>query len=177
MLQSSSPQSTQQPSLAQSPQEEEAPQQVVPVRTERTMQTILTDKRLTILVIAMVVIETFLVTLALVPAQLWTRVLPTVTSAALDGPFPPVIAPIITALLYIVPAIIGFLSRGWQRALLFATLPAWIGLGLFLIAATSKVGAFYLVSVDHVTANVSVLELFAALGAIGWLGRSIFKRK
>ncbi|MEO8954018.1 MAG: hypothetical protein ABI396_15025 [Ktedonobacteraceae bacterium] len=177
MLQSSSPQSTQQPSLAQSPQEEESPQQVVPVRTERTMQTILTDKRLTILVIAMVVIETFLVTLALVPAQLWTRVLPTVTSAALDGPFPPVIAPIITALLYIVPAIIGFLSRGWQRALLFATLPAWIGLGLFLIAATSKVGAFYLVSVDHVTANVSVLELFAALGAIGWLGRSIFKRK
>lgn len=177
MLQSSSPQSTQQPSLAQSPQEEESPQQVVPVRTERTVQTILTDKRLTILVIAMVVIETFLVTLALVPAQLWTRVLPTVTSAALDGPFPPVIAPIITALLYIVPAIIGFLSRGWQRALLFATLPAWIGLGLFLIAATSKVGAFYLVSVDHVTANVSVLELFAALGAIGWLGRSIFKRK
>jgi hypothetical protein len=26
-----------------------------------------------------------------------------------------------------------------------------------------------------VTANVSVLELFAALGAIGWLGRFIFK--
>jgi hypothetical protein len=177
MLQSSSPQSTQQTSSAQSAQEEESPQQVASVRTERTARTILTDKRLTILLIAMVVIETFLVTLALVPAQLWTRVLPTVTSAALDGPFPPVIAPIITALLYIVPAIIGFLSRGWQRALLFATLPAWIGLGLFLIAATFKVGAFYLVSVDHVTANVSVLELFAALGAIGWLGRTIFKRK
>ncbi len=180
MLQSSSPQSTQQTqqtSLAQSAQEEESPQQMTPVSTERTVQTILTDKRLTILLISMVVIETFLVTLALVPAQLWTRVLPTVTSAALDGPFPPGIAPIITALLYIVPAIIGFLSRGWQRALLFATLPAWIGLGLFLIAATFKVGAFYLVSVDHVTANVSVLELFAASGAIGWLGRSIFKWK
>lgn len=177
MLQSSSPQQTQQAAQAQTSQEEEPPQQVAPVRTERTVQTILIDKRLTILLIAMVVIETFLVTLALVPAQLWTRVLPTVTSAALDGPFPPVIAPIITALLYIVPAIIGFLSRGWQRALLFATLPAWIGLGLFLIAATFKVGAFYLVSVDHVTANVSVLELFAALGAIGWLGRSIFKWK
>lgn len=177
MLQSSSPQQTQQAAQAQTSQEEEPPQQVAPVRTERTEQTLLTDKRLTILLIAMVVIETFLVTLALVPAQLWTRVLPTVTSAALDGPFPPVIAPIITALLYIVPAIIGFLSRGWQRALLFATLPAWIGLGLFLIAATFKVGAFYLVSVDHVTANVSVLELFAALGAIGWLGRTIFKWK
>ena len=52
---------------------------------------------------------------------------------------------------------------------------AWIGLGLFVIAASFKVGAFYLVSPTQVTANVSVLELFAALGAIGWLGRFIFK--
>jgi hypothetical protein len=180
MLYSSSPQSkqpTQHVALAQSSQEEEAPQQKVPDSTERTAQVIPADKRLTILIISLVVIETFLVTLALVPAQLWTRVLPTMTSAALDGPFPPVLAPIISALLYIVPAIIGFLSRGWQRALLFATLPAWIGLGLFLIAATFKVGAFYLVSVDHVTANVSVLELFAALGAIGWLGCSFFRNR
>ena len=49
--------------------------------------------------------------------------------------------------------------------------------GRILVAATLKVGPFYLVSADHVTANVSVLELFAALGAIGWLGRSIFKLK
>jgi len=44
-----------------------------------------------------------------------------------------------------------------------------------VVAATFRVGAFYLVANDHVTANVSVLELFAALGAIGWLARSLFK--
>ena len=123
----------------------------------------------------MVIIETALVLLALVPAQLWTRLLPNSPNAALDGPFPPAIAPIITILLYITPTAIGLLSRSWQRALLYATVPAWIGLGAFLVAATFKVGAFYLVSADHVTANVSVLELFAALGALGWLGRHIFK--
>ncbi len=183
MLQSSSPQSIQQTLTVQSPQEAESLQKAA-ASSENTEQSahartqiISADKRLTILIISLVVIEAFLVTLALVPAQLWTRVLPTMPSAALDGPFPPTLAPIITGLLYIVPAIIGFLSRGWQRALLLATLPAWIGLGIFLIAATFKVGAFYLVSVDHVTANVSVLELFAALGAIGWLGRSLFKLK
>ena len=133
------------------------------------------EKRLSMLVIGLVIFETILVTLALVPAQLWTRLLPDSTSAALDGPFPPALAPIIPALLYIVPTAIGFLCRSWQRALLFATLPAWIGLGLFVIAAALKVGAFYLVSPAQVTSNVSVLELFAALGAIGWLGRYIFK--
>jgi hypothetical protein len=77
--------------------------------------------------------------------------------------------------LYVAPSVIGFLCPGWQQALLYATLPAWIGLGTFLIAATFKVGIFYLVSADHVTANVSTLEMFAALGGIGWLGRYLFK--
>ena len=135
------------------------------------------ERRVTALIISMVVLETILITMALVPAQLWTRVLPNTTTAALDGPFPAHIAPVITALLYIVPTLIGLMSRSWQRALLCATLPAWIGLGAFVIAATFKVGAFYLVSVDHVAANVSVLELFGALGAIGWLGRTLFKLK
>ncbi len=133
------------------------------------------EKVLATVVIVLVIIETLLVTLALVPAQLWTRLLPQSTSAALDGPFPVVIAPFITALLYLLPVAVGFLTRNWQRALLYATLPAWVGLGLFVIAATTRVGVFYLVSVDHVTANVSILELFAALGGIGWLGRSIFR--
>lgn len=125
--------------------------------------------------IGMVALETILTTLALVPSQFWTRILPQAPSAALDGPFPATIAPIITVLIYLTPTIVGFLCRSWQRALLFATIPAWIGLGLFVIAATFKVGAFYLVSNDHVTANVSVLELFAALGGIGWLARNLFK--
>jgi len=169
MLQSSSPQST------QSTTEQTKP--LVASTTERSTQEIQSEKRITIVVIGLVVLETILVTLALVPAQFWTRALPNMTTASLDGPFPAVIAPVITVLLYIVPTVIGLLSRSWQRALLFATLPAWIGLGVFLVAATFKVGAFYVVSVDHVTANVSVLELFAALGALGWLGRYLFKFK
>ena len=132
------------------------------------------DKRWSMLVIGLIVLETILVTLALVPAQLWTRLLPNSPGAALDGPFPPVIAMVIPVLLYLVPTAIGFLCRSWQRALFFATLPAWIGLGLFVIAATTKVGAFYLVAPTQVAANVSVLELFAALGGMGWLARHLF---
>ena len=135
------------------------------------------ERRWNVVLYGLIVVETFLVTLALVPAQLWTRILAGSTSAALDGPFPPTLAPVITALLYLLPSLIGLLCRSWQRALLLATLPAWIGLGLFVVAATFRVGAFYLVSTDHVTANVSVLELFAALGAIGWLARSLLKIK
>ncbi len=135
------------------------------------------DKRIFYTVIGLTVFETILVTLALVPPAEWTRLLPGSTSAALDGPFPAALAPIIPALLYLVPTLIGFLCRSWQRALLFATLPAWIGLALFVIAAASKVGAFNLVSSTQVTSNVSVLELFAALGGIGWLARHLFKLK
>ena len=61
------------------------------------------EKQLAILVVGMVIIETILVTMALVPAQLWTRLLPGSTSAALYGPFPPILAPIVPALLYLVP--------------------------------------------------------------------------
>lgn len=125
--------------------------------------------------IVLVAIQTGLISMALVPSQLWTRILPQSSAAALDGPFPPVIAPVITILLYLLPTVIGFLSRHWQQALFYATLPAWIGLGIFLIAATSRVGIFYIVSADHVTANVSTLELFAVLGGIGWLGRYLLK--
>ncbi len=135
------------------------------------------ERKWNVLLYVLIVVETLLVTLALVPAQLWTRILAGSSNAALDGPFPPALAPVITALLYLMPSVIGLLCRGWQRALLLATLPAWIGLGLFVVAATFKVGAFYLVASDHVTANVSVLELFAALGAIGWLARSLLKIK
>lgn len=125
--------------------------------------------------VGFVLVETLLIVSALVPAQLWARLFPHMLTAAQDGPFPPVVAPVITVLLYTLPSIIGFMSQQWQRALFYATLPAWIGLGVFLVAATSRVGTFYLVSTDHITANVSVLELFAVLGGIGWLARYMFK--
>ncbi|HLQ11284.1 MAG TPA: hypothetical protein VK134_06760 [Ktedonobacteraceae bacterium] len=147
------------------------------IQTQPVAANVQLDKRIFYTVIGLTVFETILVTLALVPPQEWTRLLPGSTSAALDGPFPAALAPIIPALLYLVPTLIGFLCRSWQRALLFATLPAWIGLALFVIAAASKVGAFNLVSSTQVTSNVSVLELFAALGGIGWLARHLFKLK
>ena len=127
-----------------------------------------------IALICMIVLEVVLVIMALVPAQLWTRLLPQSSASALDGPFPPVIAPVITALFYFIPSAVGFLCSSWQRALLYATLPAWIGLAVFLIAATFRIGIFYFVSADHVTAQVSMLEMFALLGGIGWLGRHVF---
>jgi hypothetical protein len=133
------------------------------------------SKRIMWLTLSLVGLETVLTTLALVPAELWVRVLPQASNAALSGPFPAPIAPVITALLYLLPGVIGLLSPTWQRALFYATLPAWIGLGLFLIAATNKVGAFYSISADHVTANVSILEFYAALGGLGWLARNLFK--
>ncbi len=133
------------------------------------------ERRIFFLTLGLVVLETLLVTLALVPAQLWTRLLPQSPSAALDGPFPARIAPVITLLIYVTPTVIGFLCKRWQQALLYATLPVWIALGLFVVAATSKVGAFYLLSTDHVAANVSTLELFFALGGIGWLARHVFE--
>jgi|SRR5579859_5910874 len=149
----------------------------IPQSLQNSTQPVAKDRRRTILVISLVILETMLVLLALVPAQYWTRLLPNTTTAALDGPFPPVIAPLITILLYLLPTIIGLLCSYWQRALLYATLPAWIGLGIFLVAATFKIGPFYLISPDHITANVSLLELFAALGALGWLGRHLLKSK
>lgn len=151
--------------------------QTISEKRSATLLLFLQAHRWTIVLLSMVVLETALVAMALVPAQFWTRVLPNTPGTALDGPFPPVLAPLITTLLYVIPTLIGLLCQNWQKALLYATLPAWIGLGVFLVAATLKVGPFYLVSADHVTANVSVLELFAALGALGWLGRSIFKLK
>lgn len=133
------------------------------------------EKTWTALIISLVILETGLVLAALVPAQLWVRLFPLSSSATLDGPFPPGIAPLVTLLLYVLPSIIGWLCQNWKLALLYATLPAWIGLGFFLIAATFKIGTFYLVAPDHVTANVAILELFAVLGGIGWLARNLFK--
>jgi hypothetical protein len=132
------------------------------------------QKRMDYIVMGLVAFQTLLVTLALVPPQFWTRFLPGSPTASLDGPFPTALAPIISALLYLIPAAIGFLNKSWQRALLYATIPAWIGLGLFVIAASLKIGAFNLVSQTQVTSNISVLELFAALGGIGWLARTLF---
>ena len=142
-----------------------------------SLQGTVQERRRSISVIILVLLETLLVTMALVPAQLWTRLLPNSPDAGLDGPFPHSIAVVVPVLLYVAPTLVGFLCRNWQQALFYATLPAWIGLGLFITAANFKVGIFYLVAPDNVTGNVSLLELFAALGGIGWLARAVFLKR
>ena len=164
-----------QPTNSASPTEQPEPSQQA--QSLQSLPSTTLERRWNLLLYSIIILETLLVLLALVPAQLWTRLLPQLSSAALDGPFPPIIAPLVSLLLYVLPTLIGLLARSWQRALLYATLPAWFGLGVFLVAATFRIGAFYLVAPDHVAANVSILELFAALGSIGWLARLFFKMR
>ena len=128
-----------------------------------------------IVLFTLVIVETLLVIMAMLPSYVWARLLPSAGNATLNGPFPASIAPLITIILYFLPTLIGFLNQHWQRALLYATIPAWAGLGIFLITATLKQGAFYMVAADRILANVSTLQLFAALGGIGWLARHLFK--
>ncbi|HEV2581314.1 MAG TPA: hypothetical protein VGT44_10730, partial [Ktedonobacteraceae bacterium] len=117
--------------------------QTIPVvQTTQSAQNDAQQKRMSYIMLGLVALQTLLVTLALVPPQFWTRFLPGSPTASLDGPFPVALAPIISALLYVIPSTIGFLNKSWQRALLYATIPAWIGLGLFVIAASLKIGAF-----------------------------------
>src|SRR5690349_24935304 len=66
------------------------------------------------LIPTLVVIETLLVIMAMLPAQIWTRLLPSAANATLNGPFPSSIAPVITILIYLLPTLIGFLNRHWQ---------------------------------------------------------------
>src|ERR1700726_2990490 len=80
---------------------------VVMLRSSASQAESVQEKKWNLLLISLIVLETLLVGLALVPAQLWTRILPNAANAALDGPFPPQISPIITFLLYIFPTLIG----------------------------------------------------------------------
>ncbi len=123
--------------------------------------------------LVLVALETILVTMALLPAKVWAAI-PGTTSS--NGPFPAQIAPVIIMLIYLLPALIGFLSRRWQHALLFASLPAWIGLGVFFLLSSVRLGAFYIVAADRISANVSTVELFVALGGAGWLTRILFSK-
>lgn len=112
-----------------------------------------------------VVCEIALLLIALVPQNVWAdHGLP-------DGPIPASLAPLVAGLFYLLPALTGLLCRRWQMALVLATLPAWIDLGIFAVAAASKVGPFYLVLDPHAVSTVGTLELFGALGVLGWLAR------
>ena len=52
-----------------------------------SLQTTAQDRRRSIAIIVLVLLEIILVTMALIPAQEWTRLLPGSPNAAQDGPF------------------------------------------------------------------------------------------
>ncbi len=113
-----------------------------------------------------VLAEILLLLIALVPQSEWAaRGLP-------DGPIPRALYPLVAGLFYVLPALTGLLARRWQIAVLLATLPAWLDLGAFAVAAAARIGPFYLAQEPHASGAVGTLELFAALGALGWLART-----
>ena len=114
-----------------------------------------------------VALQTVLLLVALVPPTIWADYgLP-------NGPIPTDAAPIVAGLFYILPSLTGLLVRRWQVAVILATLPAWLDLGIFAVAAAVRIGPYYLVLEPHAVSTVGTLELFAALGALGWLARPL----
>jgi hypothetical protein len=109
--------------------------------------------------------ETLLLLIALVPQNIWA------THGYPNGPIPNALAPLVAGAFYVLPALTGALCQRWQVVVVLATLPAWIDLGVFAIAAAGRIGPFYLMIDPHVNSTVSTLELFAVLGALGWLAR------
>ncbi len=118
------------------------------------------------LLTAGVVAEIALLLIALVPQSEWAA------HGLPDGPIPRSLYPLVAGLFYVLPAFTGLLARRWQIAVLLATLPAWLDLGAFAVAAATRIGPFYLAQEPHASSAVGTLELFAALGALGWLART-----
>ncbi len=110
--------------------------------------------------------EMALLLIALVPQSVWAA------HNFPNGPIPQKLYPVVAALFYLLPALTGALCRTWPAAVVLATAPAWFDLGLFAVVAAGRIGPFYLTQQDHATNTVGTLELFAALGALGWLART-----
>ncbi len=120
------------------------------------------------------IIEIILMLIALVPQNIWADL------GYPSGPIPEVLAPAVAGAFYILPTLTGALCRRWMVAVVLATLPAWLDLCVFAIASAIHIGPFYLETDPHAAGTVGTLELFAILGALGWLARiglfSLWKR-
>lgn len=110
--------------------------------------------------------EILLLLIALVPQSIWASL------GYPSGPIPDALAPLVAGAFYSLPALTGALCSRWQLAVVLATLPAWLDLGIFAVAAARHIGPFYLVQDPHAESTVGTLELFAVLGALGWLART-----
>ena len=114
---------------------------------------------------ASVLAEAALLLIALVPPGVWANY------GYPAGPIPNSLSPLIAGAFYLLPLLAGMLCRRWHVAIILATFPAWLDLGVFAIAAAKRIGPFYLVQDPHTVNTVSTLELFGILGLLGWLGR------
>ncbi len=112
-----------------------------------------------------VVTEIALLLVALVPESIWA------SYGYPNGPIPHSLSPLVAGAFYVLPAATGLLCSRWYAAIILATLPAWLDLGLFAVAAAGRIGPFYLAQDPHVVSTLSTLELFGVLGAVGWLAR------
>jgi hypothetical protein len=110
--------------------------------------------------------EAALLLINLVPATVWASM-----GYSSNGPLPDKLNPLIAGLFYVLPAVIGALCRRWQVAVVLATLPAWLDLAIFAVATAGRYGPFNLAG-DKSSSTIGTLELFAVLGALGWLARS-----
>jgi hypothetical protein len=110
--------------------------------------------------------ETLLLLAAVVPTTIWAA------HGYPNGPIPARLYPVAAALFYALPTVTGALCRRWPLAVVLATLPAWVDLAAFAVFAAPKVGPFYVVLPDHAINSVGTLEMFAILGAFGWLART-----
>jgi hypothetical protein len=119
-----------------------------------------------VLLTGVVLGELALLLIALVPPSIWA------SHGFPEGPIPTPLAPLAAALFYCLPTLAGALCRRWQTAVVLATLPAWFDLGAFAVAAAQHIGPFYLALEPHAVSTVGTLELFAVLGALGWLART-----
>ncbi len=114
-----------------------------------------------------VTVQIVLLLIALVPPSVWTDL------GMPGSPIPTGLAPLVAGLFYVLPSLTGLLTHRWQMAIILATLPAWLDLGIFAIAAASRIGPYYLALEPHAVSTVGTLELFAVLGALGWLTRPV----
>jgi hypothetical protein len=117
------------------------------------------------LLVGLVGCESGLLLISLVPPTIWARL------GHPDGPLPQALYPLVAGLFYLLPTLIGALCHRWPAALALATLPAWADLGVFAVAAAPRLGPFYLAQDPHAVSTVGTLELFAALGLLGWVTR------
>lgn len=127
-----------------------------------------------VLLVLCLLADSTLLLVSLVPQSIWQ------THGYPNGPIPHSLTPAVAALFYALPSAVGALCRRWPVAIVLSTLPAWLDLGAFAIAVATRYGPFYLAQDVHAASTVGTLELFAALGAFGWLARTallaVFKR-